>query len=724
MNFAHQSGQPYDTRKARRSALLLFAAAALVLMGIIVASHLVDRHLSLATWSDMEQRQIDTTAEDFHHQYDYSLSELLILASHREWFNPTPAAREALRNAFIHTAQALPQFNQLRLIDQSGQERVRVNAEKGVATAVPDEQLQNKATRYYFVEGMKLKPGEIYVSPLDLNVEHGQIEIPHRPMIRLVVPAMDEAGYQRGVLVANINADTLLSNVAGHDSLSASKLMLLNSDGYWLYSSAPGEAWGFQLPHGRSFVASEPEAWQRISATGNGQFSSARGIFTYRTLRNELLSPPGNAHAQWKVVNAPHWHLVSQADRHVIYARSNTRLEILIGAVCVALLLLIPFSRAWGIRGARSAYASERLHAYAAIIEQSDELIYVVSSKGTILFANPAVERCYGYNQAELVGQPASIFKSGRHPADFYKLLWATICSGQVFEGVLVNKRKDGRLFYEAKRITPVHLEDRNETVFVSTGRDLTAEIEKNRQSMDAANRISGGIQHHFNNLLNVITGGLSIATKKASHGNLDASALKMLNLSLESAVRAQELVSRIAHGRNGMDPHLDPLDMKEVAQSCIDTARAQMPEGLSLALSMTEKLPPILGDQAMLTLALQALIENAQDAMSGRGQVRVSLSTLRPVHETCLNCGEPILGEHLVIAVSDTGTGIDTQHLKEIFEPFYSTKESAKLVAKTPGIGLTIVRSIVHMHGGHILVDTRPGQGTTVRMLLPVHAQ
>lgn len=148
---------------------------------------------------------------------------------------------------------------------------------------------------------------------------------------------------------------------------------------------------------------------------------------------------------------------------------------------------------------------------------------------------------------------------------------------------------------------------------------------------------------------------------------------------------------------------------------------RSKLPHGITLSLSVSEGLPAIRVHPQLLSIAVQALIENAQEAIEGEGQIRVSVDLLTPVDESCVNCSEPLTGDYIVIAVSDTGTGIRGEHIDDVFDLFFSTKPSAILVAKTLGVGLTIVRNIAHIHDGHVLLDTKEDAGTTVQLVIPV---
>ena len=128
------------------------------------------------------------------------------------------------------------------------------------------------------------------------------------------------------------------------------------------------------------------------------------------------------------------------------------------------------------------------------------------------------------------------------------------------------------------------------------------------------------------------------------------------------------------------------------------------------------DEVPKVVADTVQMEQVLLNLCINARDALNGAGTVNVSVRPLVAVDLVCASCLKRIAGDFVELAVCDTGPGIPPEVLKRIFEPFYSTKP----VGKGSGMGLAVVHGIVHEHGGHVIVDTLPGRGTDVRILLP----
>ncbi|BCS96602.1 hypothetical protein DSLASN_22340 [Desulfoluna limicola] len=175
-------------------------------------------------------------------------------------------------------------YDQIRFLDEQGMETIRINYNAGTPSVVPKEQLQNKGSRYYFKDAYRLDTNEVYVSPFDLNIEHGRIEQPLKPMIRIGTPVFDNQGRKRGVLLLNYLGQRLLDllDLPGN----ASHYMLLNSDGFWLKGLSANDEWGFmfETKKNQKFSTAFPGAWSHITARDFGQFLNKNGLFTFATV--------------------------------------------------------------------------------------------------------------------------------------------------------------------------------------------------------------------------------------------------------------------------------------------------------------------------------------------------------------------------------------------------------------------------------------------------------
>lgn len=191
---------------------------------------------------------------------------------------------------FLSFSRSSGYYDQVRWIDEKGDERLRVNNRDGRVALVPPEQLQNKADRPYFSEAVSLPAGSIYFSQLDLNVEHGTIEHPLQPTLRVVSPVLDQ-GRNHGVVVLNYRAQRLLDRLRQLGARQGVKLFLVNHDGYWLLGPSAEDEWNWQLGNGeRRLVASLPGLWQQMQNRSSGNWRGEGGDWSWIDLdRVEVL---------------------------------------------------------------------------------------------------------------------------------------------------------------------------------------------------------------------------------------------------------------------------------------------------------------------------------------------------------------------------------------------------------------------------------------------------
>lgn len=215
--------------------------------------------------------------------------DLRFLSSHsalRSAVNaPTPQNLTHLTEDFVNFSQSKGIYDQVRWLDEQGQEVARVDYRKGQALPVPAAKLQNKGKRYYFTDAFKLNPGEVFVSPLDLNIERGKVEVPFKPMIRVGGPILDDQGKQRGIVLLNFYGAAMLEVFEAASANIADHIAVVNNEGYWLNSPDPDREWGFMLNRMDQTLATQsPGAWSNILAEKTGQAVTADGLWTWETV--------------------------------------------------------------------------------------------------------------------------------------------------------------------------------------------------------------------------------------------------------------------------------------------------------------------------------------------------------------------------------------------------------------------------------------------------------
>ncbi|WP_178119530.1 sensor histidine kinase [Pseudomonas sp. SCB32] len=187
---------------------------------------------------------------------------------------------------FLSFSRSSINYEQVRWIDEHGDERLRVDNRDGHAELAPPEQLQNRADAAYFSEAVGLPAGSVYFSELDLSTEHGVIEQPLQPTLRVVSPVLDQ-GNRRGVVVLNYRAQRLLDRLRQLGSRQGVKLYLVNNDGYWIVGPRAEDEWNWQLGNGEHRLAvSQPGLWQAMQVRKNGHWVGEGGDWSWIDLNS------------------------------------------------------------------------------------------------------------------------------------------------------------------------------------------------------------------------------------------------------------------------------------------------------------------------------------------------------------------------------------------------------------------------------------------------------
>ena len=268
--------------------LVIFLVAAALLAGTVVTHYYVTMKTERIERETSELLNVQLGKTAIASDLENVTSDLMFLARHNElqgmFENDDPGSRQILARQFLVFSTQKGKYDQIRLLDHLGMEIVRVNYMNGNPEKVPEDQLQNKADRYYFEKTWALSRSDIYLSPLDLNIESGRIEQPLKPMIRFGTPVFDRSGLKNGILLFNYLGEKLINDFKRATANISDHIILLNSDGYWLSSPRPDNEWGFMYNNDRSFARAHPDAWQRIQSDDTDQFYNEEGMFSFTTI--------------------------------------------------------------------------------------------------------------------------------------------------------------------------------------------------------------------------------------------------------------------------------------------------------------------------------------------------------------------------------------------------------------------------------------------------------
>lgn len=273
-----------------RQFLLFFLPMLLILFVAGTIHFYSDYEVRRGATQNAEQLHIELAEKMVAGDISRIVSDLLFLAEQMDTVlfdskGAQSAKKEAINQIFLSFGKNKGIYDQLRYIANSGIELCRVNYTGRGVTSVPDEKLQDKSDRYYVQEGLELQKGEVYLSPMDLNIEGKEIELPHKPVIRFVTPVYSPDGRHQGMIVLNYLGSELIENFRRSVASISDRAHLVNSNGFWLSHINPKREWGFMLGRSNDTFQSEyGDEWSLMNTSRSGQFVTNNGLFSYLTV--------------------------------------------------------------------------------------------------------------------------------------------------------------------------------------------------------------------------------------------------------------------------------------------------------------------------------------------------------------------------------------------------------------------------------------------------------
>ena len=323
------------------SSLFAYLCFAILLLMILFTSYqqqLEERKQELAL---KEVTELNAIKNEFLDRLNGASRDLLILANEldlQEFLHGSTHSTVELHNSYQNIIMFKDYYVQVRVLNTKGKELVRVQRNGEDIEVSSSQQLQDKSDRYYFKEAIQMAIGEVFISPLDLNVEQGIVEQPFNPMIRLATPIANSVGEKIGIIVINIRGNHLLNKLQSASKTFLGKKMLLNSDGYWLFGGENNDNWAFMFANNFSkrFEKKHPGIWQKIQNTQQGQIEINTNCFIFQTieyspaLMNTESFPIGHA----KIRHWPVWKLVSIIPATLIKDQLRPTKKLLIFLYC------------------------------------------------------------------------------------------------------------------------------------------------------------------------------------------------------------------------------------------------------------------------------------------------------------------------------------------------------------------------------------------------------
>ena len=405
----------------------------------------------------------------------------------------------------------------------------------------------------------------------------------------------------------------------------------------------------------------------------------------------------------------------------------NENRSLLIVIVFLALLLfvvLFVFYAYQKIQRSEKTRVREETR-YRDLVESTSDWVWEIDENFIFSYVSPRVLKLLGYFPGDIVG------------LNFFELV-----KGNDNKSInVINERKpftnleclrihkSGQVIYTEVSAIPILNEAQEFSGYRGIERDISerksAEKENLRlqreiqqsYKMKSLGQLTGGVAHDFNNILAAILGyaGLSRSSGEKKGDKVLVNHMNKIN---KAGQRAKALIAQmLAFSRvdNSVERAIffAPLIKEELVM-----LRSMLPASIIIKSEIADKLPPALLTPTQLQQIILNLAINARDAMHEKGTLLICLELRKNVNAECVVSHKNVRGDWLALSISDTGEGIDDAKINDIFNPFFTTKE----VGKGTGLGLSIVYGILHGHGGHILIETVLGVGTTFSLLFHPH--
>jgi len=354
---------------------------------------------------------------------------------------------------------------------------------------------------------------------------------------------------------------------------------------------------------------------------------------------------------------------------------------------------------------------------YRAIVENARVAIIVVDAYRHVIFWNRGAERLFGWKAEEVEGHHVEFIYPPDRRAEVVRHILPALQREGAWAGEFPCIRKNGETFTGFLNLSRVF--DARGAVICTLGilSDVTERVRLRQQlfqaqKMETLGALAGGIAHDFNNLLSAILGSAGLLREALAEGSEDHEAAVAIE---QAARRGTELGRRLMDLSRHEPPRTEPVNLNSVVEEARRLLERTLPGAVRIVTRLEPHLRTVRGDPGQMHQVLMNLAVNARDAMGRRGTLTIA------TENTDLDGDRPFAdglrpGPGVALVVSDTGCGIPPEDQARVFEPFVTSKEATG----GTGLGLSTVYAIVNSHGGRITLDSTPGQGTTIRVLLP----
>ena len=620
--------------------------------------------------------------------------------------------RKRLSRIFSEFALANPDYFQIRFIggENDGRSIVRVDQENNTVNVVTgtDDDLQANGNRSYFKNTVSLDKGSIYLSRIELDREQGQITIPYTPVLRAATPVYSSDGNVFGIIIINLALRTFFDNLASSKETDQA-IYATTQTGEFLIHPDKDKTFRFELND--SYKISD-------------EFYGAKNYFSRETdtvivnsLNNKKIAL-GFRKVHFDSMQPNRYiNIIVATDYKTLIADALVLRNEIIGTL--VLFILLAFVMAYFV----SRPIVNEISKLSVAVEHSPASVVVTDADGTIEYVNNKFTALTGYQREEAIGKNPRILQSGQTADEVYRELWNTISSGKPWRDEILNRKKNGELYWEDLSILPIVGKDGHVQHFVALQVDITErkqteqEIQAARKTAEDANlaksQFLANMSHELRTPLNAIIGYSEMLVEEAA-GRGEKQTLDDLQKIRWAGKHLLELIndvldlSKIEAGKVELVPEVFTVaelieEVRETVQPLVEKNRNRLLIECDLAVGDMNT------DLLKLRQVLFNLLSNASK-FTKDGTIKVKVQ--RTGNDD---------GEIMKFTISDTGIGMNQAQLARLFQPFTQGDNSITGQYGGTGLGLAISYRFCKLMGGDISVTSTEGEGSEFTVQLPV---
>lgn len=657
-----------------------------------------------------EKNTILLAKEIIINEFNTVFSDLKYLANHQllQQYLLNDLNKGFLEKDFLNFSINKKKYNQIRYINNLGYEVIRINYINNAGFITTDENLQNKSHRYYYKKTQTLEPGQIYVSPFDLNIENQRIDTPYIPVIRISTKVFDANTVEKGILVLNYLGNNLINRLRELDSKVNSRLFLINNDGYFIIGRNSEEEWGFMFKEKKHITFNNiyPEVFTDTGSIIEGQINSKNGIFTFLNLDNHK-GDESLSHFHSESIKNLKWKIISYRSSQYFSAIRNSiarRYSILLLFFGIAgAIMSIIFAFTFRNKLEAQLSLNNQLRFIKTLIETIPNPIAFKDSNKKFALFNNGYSTFFNINKKDYYGKviddivPANIAKKINYQDN--RVLEEGIISRFEVE-FNINKIIKPAIVYKA----PVYFKSNDKPGIVSVITDISdqKQIEKELKLANSTkNKFFSIISHDLRGPFSTLIGFIKLLLGEYENLN-DSDRLKYLRYIDQSSDSIFRLLENLLYWTrsqlNSIKITPRKIDLLELVNEISIILNNQADSKKIAIENLVRKSTFIYADKNTITTVLRNLISNAIKFTNTGGCVKIYAIEKN---------------EDYVITIEDNGTGIEKSDINNLFRLDTKVQKDGTAKEKGSGLGLLLCKEFIEKNNGIIWVESEVGKGS-----------